>query len=158
LLLLTFGAIWWMLESPSRSRIISASILSLLFVHCVYYDLVYLAAILAGAALVAARRRAWKLIALLIGIGGVAALSLTIYLPTIHKTSIYTQLVQVPFFSFSTIWEKFGEAVSLQSSAHWGPSGGPEIWLWLLVLALGLVLAVVSQFASGVRRFLSPTT
>src|ERR1044071_7317660 len=158
LLLLTFGATLRMLESPSRSRIISATIFALLFVHCVYYDLVFLAAILAGAALVVARRREWKLIALLIGIGGVAGLSLTIYLPTIHKTSIYTQLVQVPFFSFSTIWEKFGEAVSLQSSAHWGPSGGPEIWLWLLLFALGLTLAAAGQFSSTSRKFLSRTT
>jgi len=146
LLMLTFGTIWRMVELPTKSRIIWAAVVSLLFVHCVYYDVVFLGAILAGAALVVARRKAWKMLATLVAIGVVAGLSLAIYLPVIHTTAVYTQMVQLPFFSIAIIWEKFCEAVSLQSSAHYGPSGGPEVWLWLLLLTAGVMLAVSSQF------------
>src|SRR6476469_6763177 len=48
LLVLSFGKIWRALESPSRSRIFSAGFVSLLFVQCVYYDVIFLGAILAA--------------------------------------------------------------------------------------------------------------
>src|ERR1051326_3294593 len=38
LLVLSFGKIWQVLESPSKSRMLSAGLISLLFVQCVYYD------------------------------------------------------------------------------------------------------------------------
>src|SRR5437016_2358004 len=46
LLVLTFGLIWRLLESLSWSRAILAGAVSLLFVHCVYYDVVFLGAML----------------------------------------------------------------------------------------------------------------
>src|ERR1043166_5687477 len=60
LLVLTFGTIWQLLESPSTVRIILAALFSLLFAHCVYYDIVFLGAMLAGAGAVLLRRRAWR--------------------------------------------------------------------------------------------------
>ena len=48
LLLLTFGTVWRMVTAPSRGRILTAGIVCLLFTQCVYYDIVFLAAILGG--------------------------------------------------------------------------------------------------------------
>src|SRR6266705_2609777 len=60
LLVLSFGMIWRLVEFPSRSRILLAGLVCLLFVHCVYYDVVFLCAMLAGGAMVVIRRRQWK--------------------------------------------------------------------------------------------------
>src|SRR5207249_4541098 len=83
LLVLTFGLIWRLLESPSWSRAILAGAVSLLFVHCVYYDVVFLGAMLAGAAAVAVRRNQWKILGVVLGIGAGAGLSMAIYLPVV---------------------------------------------------------------------------
>jgi hypothetical protein len=52
LLVLSFGMIWRLVELPSRSRILLAGLVCILFAHCVYYDVVFLCAMLAGAAAV----------------------------------------------------------------------------------------------------------
>ena len=56
LLVLAFGTIWRMVEFPSRSRILLAGLICFLFAHCIYYDVVFLCAMLAGGAAVAVRR------------------------------------------------------------------------------------------------------
>ena len=83
LLVLSFGMIWRMVEFPSRSRILLAGLACFLFAHCVYYDVVFLCAMLAGAAMVAVRRRQWKTLGALAGIGAVSGASLAMYLPII---------------------------------------------------------------------------
>ncbi len=60
LLVLSFGKIWRVLESPSKSRILSAGFICLLFVQCIYYDVIFLGAMLAAGALIAIRRQRWK--------------------------------------------------------------------------------------------------
>src|SRR5262249_14365025 len=62
LLVLSFGKIWRLAEYPTKSRILSAGFICLLFVQCVYYDVIFLGAMLAGGALVAIRRRQWKIL------------------------------------------------------------------------------------------------
>src|SRR6266496_1058864 len=62
LLALSFGNIWRVLESPTKSRILSAAFISLLFAQCIYYDVIFLGAMLAGGALVAIRRQQWKIL------------------------------------------------------------------------------------------------
>ena len=42
LLVLSFGKIWRILESPTKSRILSAGFICLLFAQCVYYDVIFL--------------------------------------------------------------------------------------------------------------------
>ena len=81
LLVLSFGKIWRVLESPTKSRILSAGFICLLFAQCVYYDVIFLGAMLAAGALVAIRRRRWKILWTMAGIGLVAGASLFIYLP-----------------------------------------------------------------------------
>ena len=118
LLVLSFGMIWRMVESPSRPRILWRGFTCLLFAHCVYYDIVFLCAMLAGAALVAIRRRQWKMLGALAGIGAVSGASLMIYLPIIHRGSAYVPMIRSPFFNFSTLWYGLGDALTARSSAH----------------------------------------
>jgi hypothetical protein len=145
LLVLSFGMIWRMLEFPSRSRVLLAGLACILFAHCVYYDMVFLCAMLSGAALVAIRRRRWKTLGTLVGIGAVSGTSMAIYLPIIRRGSAYVPMIQEPSFNFSTPWHKLGEALTARSSAHPDGPHGPEIWLWVVLLLGGSVVALVMQ-------------
>ena len=144
LLLLTFGAVWRMVIMPSRGRILSAGIVCLLFAQCVYYDVVFLAAILAGGALVALRRRLWKVLTALIGIGALSACSLMPYLRIVFPSTSFASMIQNPNFSFSTIWYKLGDAVTARSSGEFGRNG-PEVWLWIALLLGGIIAALLAQ-------------
>jgi hypothetical protein len=145
LLVLSFGLIWRMVEFPSRSRVLLAGLACLLFAQCVYYDVVFLCAMLAGAAAVVIRRRQWKSLGALVGIGAVAGASLAIYLPIIHRGSAYVPMNQEPTFNFAILWYKLASALTTRSSAQSPNFDGPEVWLWVLVLSGGLVLALLMQ-------------
>jgi hypothetical protein len=149
LLVLSFGLIWRMVEFPSRSRIFLAGFVCFLFAHCVYYDVVFLGAMLSGGALVGIRRRQWKTLVALVGIGGVSAASLAIYLPIIHRGSAYVPMNQPPFFSASMLWFRFREAVSTYSSASFAKTNGTEAWLWICLLLSGLIAALIMQRTTG---------
>src|SRR5262249_44331682 len=85
LLVLSFGKVWRLLESPTKPRIISTGVICLLFVQCVYYNVIFLGAILAAGALVAVRGKQWKIVWTIAGIGLVAGASLFFYLPGLHQ-------------------------------------------------------------------------
>jgi len=147
LLVLSFGMIWRMVECPSRSRILWAGFICILFAHCVYYDAGFLCAMLSGAALVVIRRRQWKTLGALAGIGAVAVTSMAMYFPIIRRGSAYVPMIQEPFFNFSILWHKLGEALAAQSSARLPQFDGPEIWLWVVLLLGGSVVALMLQRA-----------
>ena len=149
LLVLSFGMIWRMVELPSKSRVLLAGLASFLFVHCVYYDVVFLCAMLAAAALVAVRRRQWKTLGALAGIGAVSGTSMMIYLPTIRRSSVCGPMLQDPSFNFSTVWHKLGDAMAARSSAQPAVPNGPEVWFWIALLLGGSIAALVMQRARG---------
>jgi hypothetical protein len=148
LLVLSFGTIWRMVEIPSGQRIFFAGLACFLFAHCVYYDVVFLCAMLSGAAIVVIRRRQLKTLTALAGIGFVSAGSMAIYLPIIHRGSAYVPMMQVPFFNLSTLWDKLCDALTARSSAL-TEYGGPEIWLWIFLLAGGSIVAIAMQMAKA---------
>jgi hypothetical protein len=145
LLVLSFGKIWRLLESPTKSRILSAGFISLLFAQCVYYDVIFLGAMLAAGAVVAIRRQQWKILWMMAGIGSVAGGSLFIYLPTIHRVPEYPSFVRSPFFDAATLWEGLGDALATRSSANPGGANGPQIWIWIGLLFAGIIVAVILQ-------------
>jgi len=151
LLVLSFGMIWRMVERPSRSRILWCGFICLLFAHCVYYDIVFLCAMLSGAVAVAMRRRRWKVLGVLTGIGAASAASLMIYLPVIRRGSAYASIMQYPPFNFSTLWYKLGLALTARSSAHFDGPIGPEIWLWVVLLSGATIVAFRMQRGRGCR-------
>src|ERR1043166_8922337 len=62
LLVLSFGTIWRILESQTKWRILLAGLICVLFTQCLYYDVIFLAGMLAAGALVAIRRQHWKIL------------------------------------------------------------------------------------------------
>ena len=149
LLVLSFGMIWRMVKFPSRSRVLLAGLACLLFAHCVYFDVVFLGAMLAGAAVVAIRRRQWKTLGALAGIGAVSGASMMIYLPIIHRGSVYVPMIRQPFFDSSTLWYGLCDALTARSSAQPGGPNGPEVWFWVVLLSGGSMVALVMQRTRG---------
>ncbi len=145
LLALTFGTIWQVLESPTKSRIILASVLCVLFLHCIYYDVIFLGAILAAGVLVAIRRGHWNIVWTLVGIGLMAGASLFIYLPIIHLSSEYVSFWRLPSFDAATIWNGLGNALAARSSANPDSASAPQIWIWIALLLVGIIVADMMQ-------------
>jgi hypothetical protein len=145
LLVLSFGMLWRMVERLSRMRVLLAGLACLLFAHCVYYDVVFLGAMLLGAAMVAMRRRRWKALGALVGIGAVSGASLMIYLPIIRRSSAYVPMIRQPFFDASALWDGLRDALAARSSAQPEGPNGPEVWLWVMLLLGGSVVALVMQ-------------
>jgi len=148
LLALSFGTIWRLVEFPSRTRILAAGAACFFFAHCVFYDVVFLAAMLAGGGLVALLHRQWRTLAALAGIGAVSAFTLAIYLPAIRRGAPYSSIFEVPFFSFSVLWDHLRDAVTARGSGEVGRNG-PEIWLWIALVLSGLVAAIITLKASA---------
>ena len=145
LLVLSFGKIWRVLESPSTSRILSAGIICLLLVQCIYYGVIFLGAMLAAGALIAIRRQRWKVAWAMAGIGLVAGASLFIYLPIMHQGSEFLSFWSSPFFEAATLWTGLGNALATRSSGNPDASNGPQIWIWIGVLVAGVIVAIIMQ-------------
>jgi hypothetical protein len=147
LLVLSFGMIWRMVECPSKTRVLWTSLVCILFAHCIYYDVVFLIAMLSGAALVVIRRRQWKTLGALAGIGAVSGASMAMYLPIVLRGSAYRPTIQERSFNLSTMWHKLGDALAARSSAHPSGPNGLQIWLWVALLLGGSVVALMIQRA-----------
>jgi hypothetical protein len=145
LLVLSFGAIWQVVESPKKSRIILAGFICLLFAQCVYYDVIFLGAMLAAGAMVGIRRQQWKIVWTMASIGLVAGASLLIYLPFMHPSSELLSFVRSPFFDAATLWNGLGNALATRSSAEPESANGPQIWIWIGLLLAGTIVAVMMQ-------------
>ena len=104
---------------------------------------------LAGGAMVAIRRRQWKTLWALVGIGVVSGASMAIYLPIIRQGSVYLPLIRIPFFDFSVLWNGLGDTLAARSSADLFGANGPQIWFWMELLLVGLVVAVAMQWRRG---------
>jgi hypothetical protein len=155
LLVLSFGTIWRVLESPTKSRILSAGFICVLFTQCVYYDVIFLGAMLAAGALVAIRRQHWKILWTMAGIGLMAGASLLIYLPIFHRVPEDPSFVQSPFFDAATLWNGLRDALAARSSANPGGASGPQIWIWIGLLLAGIIFALIMQ-RSRVRQTPKP--
>jgi hypothetical protein len=145
LLVLSFGTVWRVLESPTKSRIVSAGFICLLFAQCLYYDVIFLGAMLAAGALVAIRRQQWKILWTMAGIGLVAGASLLIYLPIFHPVPEYLPFWRSPFFHAATLWSGLGDALAARSSANPDGANGPQIWIWIGLLLAGIIVAIMMQ-------------
>jgi len=145
LLVLSFGKIWQLLESPTKSRILSAGFICLLFAQCIYYDAIFLGAMLTAGALVAIRRQKWKTLWTLAGIGLVAGASLYIYLPIVRRVPEYLSFWRSPSFDPATLWNGVRDAVAARSSANPDGTNGPQIWIWIALLLGGIIVAIMMQ-------------
>ncbi|HXR48472.1 MAG TPA: hypothetical protein VN784_13635 [Candidatus Limnocylindrales bacterium] len=149
LLVLSFGMVWRMVESPSKLRVIWAGLVCLLFTQCVYFDGIFLCAILAGGAMVTIRRRQWKSLCTLVGMGAVSGASMMIYLPVIQRGSPFLPLIREPLFHPSAVWYGFCDALAARSSANPDGANGPQIWIWVELLLAGVIIAIALQRTRG---------
>jgi hypothetical protein len=144
LLLLTFWSFWRLVQSPSfpgYTKILTAGLLAVLSVQCLYYNSVLLLAICAGAIAVALRMKAWRTIGIVLAIGFFAALSLLPYLPMIGRMHEWTFLVNYPV-DLPWLWRRICEVI-----------GSPDpisIWLWAGLFVIALLLLA----GFGFRRLL----
>ncbi|HVV71262.1 MAG TPA: hypothetical protein VHI52_07165, partial [Verrucomicrobiae bacterium] len=148
LTVLVFALIWRLVERPTLRHALWTGLACVLYAQCLYYDALFLGAMLFGGALVLLRRRDWRTIAVLITIGVCAGLSMVIYLPTIQRGSAYGPISQVPFDLWA-LCTKLGQAATFQSSAGIPGPPGAEVWVWLAATALGLGCGILFQLPSA---------
>jgi hypothetical protein len=131
LILLTFGAVWRVVEALRPGRMAVAVILAVLSVQTLYYNSVLLLSMCVAGAITAAWERDWKKAACVLGIGAPAALSLLPYADTIHRLNEWNFLVHFGI-TLGWIWKKLSDV-----------TGSPDpvgVWIWTLLFLGALVL------------------
>lgn len=133
LAVLFFGALWRLLERPSLRMFMLASVIAILNAQASYQNAPLLLAVSLSAVAIAGLRRQWRLAALLLLPGFLAALSLLFHLGAIRYVQQWNIMIRQ---SFGVAWvgERMAEA--------FGSAGMAFVGLWIvLFVALG-VLAV----------------
>jgi len=138
LILITFGLVWRLVISPSIYLAISAALAAICSVQVLYYNAVLLFAIGAAGVAVAVRNRHWPRAFLLMGIGGIAALSLIPYVATLQRAKEWNLIITIPEFSFSFFWSKLSAALS--------SAGNGVCWLWVVLVIAVVAASVFVQF------------
>lgn len=130
--IMTFSLAWEFAEAPTLQRLVVFGVAAVLSVHCLFYNSLLLLAACAGGAAVAGRRRDWKTLLQIGGVGATSAVSLLLYRETIRNQKAWNAIVQWPIGP-SWVWEKFVEATSSTwLFAHW-------VWV-----AFGLLAAIAT--------------
>src|SRR4029077_12631224 len=130
MVVLCFASIWRVLQEPTRRNVIWAGGIAILSVQTLYYNSFLLFAICLAGTAVCLRRRWWQRLWLLLGIGAVAALSVTVYIPVFGHSKNWSPLFKTPGLGPVWYWQKFSEALS--------PPGFLPVWIWVTVFAVVL--------------------
>ena len=130
--ILTFGLVWDLVDRPDTPRLLLASAAALVSVHCVFYNALVLLAACAGGATVAVRRRQWRTIWLLVGLGGLSALSLLLYRGMFEGQRAFSVIIRREI-DLAWTWRKFVEATTETTAI--------APWLWIVAAGLGLLTA-----------------
>jgi hypothetical protein len=129
LALFMWGAIWSMVERPTPRRTALAGLVAVLAVHSLYTNSILLMAMCIGGGAVCLRKRTWKPVGLLAGIGLISAASMLPYLRTIASHRGWSHIVQQPI-DLIRILGRFKDAAE--------PSGEFMVWLWPVLLVFTL--------------------
>jgi hypothetical protein len=129
-----FGLMWGVLESYSPSRAVLAGLVAVLSVQCLYQNSVLLLAICIGGLAVTIRRRDWRGVTIVVGIGSVAALSMVLNLGLVAAKQEQKLLVH-SYLDMKKLLRVFSQAVSHDV---WLLN-----WIWIVLSGLGLLAAVV---------------
>lgn len=138
LIMMTFGLIWKVVESPTRWRVAAAIVSSVLSVQCMYQNAFLLLAISLGGFAVLLRHRAWKRAILLCGIGMIAALSLIPYVPIIRAGAAAYDIAKSDDFNLAYLITVFQTAWSVNKFVD---------WIWIVFCASSVVAAIFLIFA-----------
>ena len=122
--------------APGRPRAIVAGVAAVLAVNAMYFSAVLLLAVGVAGMIVHARRRAWRPVLVLAGIGLAAAASLLPYIDPLSRqyrwNSFVKYEVDLPWF-----WEQFTKAATA--------SGDFMLWVWM-----GLAVLIAAGCIKGV--------
>lgn len=135
LMLLGFGLVWRVVQSPRPGRIAAAAAVAVLSVQSLYQDAFVLFAFGTMGMIVAARAGRWRAVAAVAGIGALAAMSLVPYaLGPVHEANAWS-MVSRPGLGWLTM------AGLLWLAA--GSLAGAVSWLWVAAVA-GVVWAALT--------------
>ncbi len=137
LALLLFGLFWQLSQTVTTRRVVATTIVSVLSVHTLYTNSLLVFACAMAAVAVTVRRRQWKTTFVILGIGAISAASLLVYLGVFRQLGTWAVLGQVSYSLQESLWMLH---VALLG---WGR---PFLWLWIILLSLGLALAFWWQF------------
>ena len=133
----SLGATWSFVDHPTWGRFAVAQAAAVLAAQAHFANGFLLLAIVGGAATVGLRRRAWRTLAAVVGVGAVAAVSLLLDLPAMRYSRTLWPVVQGDFglaWFADTFWHGLAPGVPLLTA------------LWPLAVALA-----VAGFALGWR-------
>jgi hypothetical protein len=133
LILLAVPALWRLVRQPTRASVVWAAVVSLLSVHALYQNAALLLGVGLGAAAACLLRRQPRRAALVLAIGGVAALSLLPYLPIVLAAREWGVLVQTEI-GLADVAAVTGSALRSASPL------GPLVWTGAGVAALAVAL------------------
>ncbi len=118
---------------PGRRLMCMTSLCAIAATQTLYQNCFFLAAICAGAAVVAVRGHRWWTLIVIVGIGAASALCLLIYLPVMRAMNEIHPLVLVPVTG-PIVLERFSAAIAV--------AGKLSAWYWTVGLVIGLVGAI----------------
>ena len=133
---LCFGLFWRVIERPGAWEIALATLVALVSVQSIYTNALLVFACGMAAVAVAVRRRQWGRAGIVLAIGGVAALSLLPYIGFLRGSSGWATLYRVGF--------SIPASLKMLSVALLGPAN-LLFWIWILVVAAGLLSAIFLQ-------------
>jgi hypothetical protein len=137
LMLVTVALMWRVLEQPTHWRVAAAAFSAVASVQCLFHNAVLLLASCLGVIAVASRRGEKRQIALLLGIGVVAAASLLPYWGPLNKAQEWDMLIHYPvdleYLCANLI-------VTLSASGWWNS------WTWMFLFVLGGACSFGCQF------------
>lgn len=137
LMLLTFAAVWKVVEAPTRRNVAFAALAAVLSVQCLYYNAMLLFAICMGGVAVAFRHRQWRRAVILLGIGAVAAISLLPYVPAMQRVQAWNFQFKADV-GFAFYWAKFSETLGQPLNSPMSK----EVWAVVLLFAASIGLGI----------------
>lgn len=134
--IVVFGLAWLAALNPSGTRLCLLLIASMLMVHTLWINAVLVLTFIVSGGAILARRKRWRDMARMLGIGAIAAISLLPYWAIVRANSQGIQVFTPPVEQMPTFWSMINNAISSAGIIHG--------MLWVILGALAVI--------AGVRR------
>lgn len=142
LIIVLFGAVWRLVERPTRGMFVIAAVLSVLNAQATYQNASLIFSVCVAGAVVAGLRKMWARSALALGVGLAGALSLLIHYRAIQHVHDWNVLIRSDL-AYSWFLERAAEALG---SAGWG-----FVWLWVALMVGVIALAITLAARAGAQ-------
>ncbi len=126
-------AVAQLVVDPTWRRFAVGLLASVVAVQSFYFNPLILVAMARGAAAVSIRRRAWKPIAAVIGVGAIAAVTLLPYMDPLTRQSKWNA-IRASFATLPGLLQQLYDAVI--------SNGGIMIWIWSAAMVIAFILLI----------------